>query len=194
MPPTSQNLNINSPLSGAVFLPHLKDHVDGLWDTSTIRLTGVTGTAAAFTATCTPAPLDYVNGMAFWCDFPTAPASGATLKIGSLPTRELARSDGNPIVYGDVPAGSALLQYVGPSLRVMSIGLAPRAPMAGQYNAPQVINTRRSLIPGSEALNAEGPSSKFKGVGAGRWRLMAIRPNPGGGYKDSVTVTIVRVK
>lgn len=190
--PATQSLTITAPRSGPTFLADVKDHVEALWRAATLPATAVGGTTSAITATVTPAPAGLVDGLSIWLPLPWTPATGATLKIGALAAKPLARSDGVAIARGDVGSGLVQVIYLGGKWRLQSVG---QPPAAGCVGAMQVVHTRTSLIP-STTLDAAATSAAWRGrsTAAGVWRLRSLQIDKRLGWSDACVLLIQRVR
>lgn len=109
------------PLTGPAYMDAVADSVGGLWDTSSLRLTSIGGTADAITATCSPSLVaGIVDGMKFEL-IPAADNTGpVTLSLNGASAVDVVDDDGGALAAGQLVAGRihVLLAEAG-ALRVL---------------------------------------------------------------------------
>lgn len=111
-------------VTGDDFMDAVQEEIGGLWDRSTILLTGIGGTANAITATATPAVTSGLQGgMRFaFVATGTNAAGGVTIAIGAESAIDLLDAAGDAPDAGAIASGSLYEFVIDPSIRGRLVG------------------------------------------------------------------------
>ncbi len=108
--------------SGPTYAGNVEGHIDLFWNASTLRITGVAGTANDPTGVVDPVlDVGLVAGMSFYFDPISDNTSTMTLKIGSESAVAITTADGAALIAGAILIGTVyLLHFDGTKMRIMS--------------------------------------------------------------------------
>ena len=89
--------------------------------TSKIPYVISSGSANTYTASLSPAPSSYFEGMAVSVKINTSNTGASTLNLNSLGAKAIVTSLGDHVTVGDLPSGSSItLRYNGTHFRIIS--------------------------------------------------------------------------